>query len=142
MCKVNNSNEGGCWHWQAGTNDDGYGKFRWGKQMIGSHRASYMIFVGDIPENKIIAHKCDNPPCVNPDHLWLADIIENVQDRDRKLRTGRGEKNRHAKLKESQVMEIKKLIEQGKNNTQIAAFYPVDRSVISRIRHKKAWSFV
>jgi hypothetical protein len=101
-----------------------------------------MLFVGPIPARKIIAHSCDNPPCVNPQHLWLGDVIENVHDRDAKLRTGRGEKNRHAKLTEAKVKEIKALILEGKNNTEIGKSYDIDRSVISRIRHGRAWSFV
>jgi hypothetical protein len=132
----------GCWIWASSKNNDGYGHFRFGGKMVRAHRASYHLFRGEIPEGCVIAHKCDNPGCVNPDHLIACGQFENVQDCYVKGRTGRGEKNRHAKLKEKDVLAIKALILNGKNNTEIAKMFPIDRSVVSRIRNGRTWSFV
>jgi hypothetical protein len=69
--------QGGCWTWnRARIGKDGYGVCR-GK---GAHRVSYVLFKGPIPRGQLVRHKCDNPPCVNPDHLELGTARENAID--------------------------------------------------------------
>lgn len=70
-----------CWEWTACTNNIGYGMFRWetGK-MRTAHRVSYEMFKGIIPKGKIVCHTCDNPRCVNPDHLWVGTHQDNFDD--------------------------------------------------------------
>ena len=75
----------GCWEWIAHTDKDGYGTFNYPtgtSASIGAHRASYDYFYGDIPEGKQINHKCDNPSCVNPTHLYAGTSKDNAEDRD------------------------------------------------------------
>jgi len=71
-----------CWLWLAGTNPHGYGMFRVEPyvSMYLSHRYSYELAHGKIPDGLNVLHSCDNPPCVNPDHLFLGDQFDNMAD--------------------------------------------------------------
>lgn len=78
--------ETGCWEWIAERNRKGYGMFWHKDSMTGAHRASYELHVGEIPDALHVLHRCDNPPCVNPEHLFLGTNQDNVDDRQRKGR--------------------------------------------------------
>lgn len=76
----------GCWEWTANALKSGYGRFKLdGKQMY-AHRVAYELMVGLIPPGVKVRHKCDNPPCVNPDHLELGTHADNMRDRDERGR--------------------------------------------------------
>lgn len=76
-----------CWEWTASTNNIGYGMFRWETGIMRTaHRVSYELFKGMIPKGKIVCHTCDNPKCVNPDHLWIGTNKDNYEDMKRKGR--------------------------------------------------------
>lgn len=97
------NDETGCWEWQHATNNIGYGMFRWDRHtMRTAHRASYEIHIGNIPDGLCVCHTCDNPKCVNPEHLWLGTIQDNMTDKVKKGRNiGRtpGFKHPHATCK-------------------------------------------
>jgi hypothetical protein len=76
--KLGSPNE--CWEWQGGSYANGYGSFRLGGPNTGAHRASWILSHGDIPNGLHVCHKCDNPKCVNPAHLWLGTIRQNYDD--------------------------------------------------------------
>ena len=81
----------GCWNWTAGRFHSGYGYFgvaEWKEKR--AHRVSYRLHHGEIPEGKVICHTCDNPGCVNPEHLWLGTQKENMQDAKQKGRVSNG----------------------------------------------------
>lgn len=69
----------GCWGWRAATNRKGYGRF-YSKHTQSAHRFSWIIHKGKIPDGLFVLHKCDNPPCTNPEHLFLGTNLDNIRD--------------------------------------------------------------
>lgn len=77
------------WEWIGGRHN-GYGQIVYRGQNLGTHRVSWLLAYGPIPPGTWVLHKCDNRPCVRPDHLFLGDIVANTRDRDAKQRQARG----------------------------------------------------
>lgn len=132
----------GCWLWFASKDQKGYGKIRHGAVSLRAHRVSYELRFGKIPEGDghhgtCVLHKCDNPSCVNPDHLFLGSNLENIIDMRQKDRDSKGESRYNAKLTERDIVAIK-------NDTryqwQIAADYGINQSQVSRIKGAKRWA--
>ncbi len=99
----------GCWLWMGCCTNDGYGRFSLNKKAVFAHRASYFIHKGKIINGKNVLHKCDNPYCVNPDHLFLGTRSENMQDMILKGRQYLNLKGKcpAAKLSDDNVREIR-----------------------------------
>lgn len=136
-----------CWNWLAGCFSFGHGQFRIGG--IGgtnahAHRISYILTYGSIPDNLHVLHKCDNPKCVNPNHLFLGTNQDNVADMVRKGRQARqkGELCCTAKLKEADVLAIRRLYKSGVSQRAIAKEYGVGQQLVSLIVSKKRWSHI
>lgn len=107
--KVNVGNFDECWEWQASRNNDNYGTFRVGTKIKSSHRVCWELSYGKIPDGQQVLHRCDNPPCCNPRHLFLGLHLDNMQDRNRKGRARNlyGEEHGKSKLTEQEVKEIR-----------------------------------
>lgn len=100
--------ETGCWNW-TGKLSKGYGFIVVNKRLDGAHRASYMCFRGSIPKELLVRHMCNNPACVNPEHLELGTNQDNANDRGNAGHHCSGERNGGSKLKWNQVKEIRSL---------------------------------
>ena len=103
----------GCWRWTGAPTRCGYGVQGYNVGGITitclAHRASWVIHRGFIPKGKCVCHHCDNPICVNPDHLFLGTSRQNTADMLRKGRPKRGKQLKHTKLTEVQVLELRRL---------------------------------
>ena len=134
-----------CWPWEKGTLQ-GYGRLRIGGKVTKAHRVAYQLHYGDLDANKIICHRCDNPACVNPAHLWQGTHRENQDDAFRKRRkpTVRsiGERNPNSKLTSMDVEMVLYLIFRGYGDGEIAKRFGVTRSTIALIREGKIWHSV
>lgn len=82
----------GCWMWRAARFTTGYGNFTQGKN-VPAQRIAWLLYRGEIPPGMCVLHSCDEPACVNPDHLWLGTQADNVADRQRKNRQAIRERN-------------------------------------------------
>lgn len=82
----------GCWEWQAFRHKKGYGLTTYRRTNLAAHRLAYTIVVGPIPEGQLVCHRCDNPPCCNPAHLFLGTMVDNAQDSADKMRHFNGRK--------------------------------------------------
>lgn len=80
----------GCWHWNGSKLKFGYGRVKHFQKEYKAHRASWIIHFGKIPRGLCVLHKCDNPSCTNPKHLFLGTGLDNIQDRQRKNRQASG----------------------------------------------------
>jgi hypothetical protein len=78
--RVKNVGGEGCWEWSMSRNIYGYGIAHHLKKRIGAHRLSWTLTNGEIPEGMQVLHKCDNPPCCRPDHLFLGTPLDNIHD--------------------------------------------------------------
>lgn len=131
----------GCWLWTGRTNKKGYGQISINSKDVLAHRASWEIANGSIPEDKDVLHKCDNPPCVRPDHLFLGTDHENMLDMWKKKRhpSNKRESNGRAKLTETQVVEIRVALANGVFQEKLAQTYGVSQTTISGIKLHRLW---
>lgn len=132
----------GYWEWLGSKDRDGYGRMRIGaRQAARAHRIAWAIEHGD-PGPLLVCHKCDNPPCVRPDHLFLGTALDNNRDRKAKGRTNGspGERNGTAKLSEAQVREVFDLYGAGGfRQEDLAARFGVSKAAVQLVLSGKNW---
>lgn len=131
----------GCWIWKGSTFPSGYGQVQFNGKRVPTHRLSYLLFIGPIPDGLEICHKCDVRPCGNPAHLFVGTRTDNMQDCKAKGRlkpgVSRGEKHGAAKLTEGAVIAIR---ESGEStNAELAEWFSVSVSTIQRIKRGALW---
>lgn len=95
-----------CWLWQGALDISGYGRFWCHGNDFKSHRFAWILARGEIPDGMCVLHRCDNPQCVNPDHLFLGTNADNTRDM---LEKGRGRGGRKSRLSSVDVSRIKKM---------------------------------
>lgn len=149
-----------CWIWVRAKDGDGYGLINFAGKKRRAHRVSYTIHKGTIPKGMQVLHKCDNPSCVNPDHLVLGTAYDNVQDMIKKGRSNfgvglenidpgkgtcknPGEKNGNSFLTEEDVKLIRDLFARGQySRKELAVMFNTHRYNIGSIILRKKWKHV
>lgn len=128
-----------CWNWQGTRQWSGHGEIHYEGKTSRAHRVSYRAFKGEIPDGMAVCHSCDNPACINPDHLWLGSQAENLADMREKGRGTEGQTHPNAKLTEAAVREIRASKE---TSHALGRKYGVSHSLIVNVRQRKAWRHV
>lgn len=147
--KVDMSGE--CWLWKAAVDNCGYGWFKLCGNMQRAHRVSMMLSGTVVPDGLCVLHKCDNPPCVNPAHLFIGTRRDNAKDRNAKHRQScgaahslacSGENHGSSVLENNDVREIRSLCGSGVAHWKIADKFGVHKSLISKVNLRSAWAHV
>lgn len=137
---VDKKGENECWNWKSSKNKKGYGRIHLGMVGTTAHRFSYMINKGEIPEGMFVCHSCDNPGCVNPNHLFLGTNKDNMKDCMDKNRVAWGERTKHSKLNNEQVLEIIDLYKTNRyTEKELGLMFGVSFSNIYQIIEGKTW---
>lgn len=135
--------ESGCMEWTRSTNNKGYGYLRICNKAKLAHRISYERSVGPIPDDTCVLHRCDNPICINPNHLFLGTRKDNWDDCVRKgrnrSRDSHGENNTRCKLTEAQVLMIR---DDKRIARIVAAELNVEMSTVQKIRSRTTWKHI
>lgn len=133
----------GCWIWTAHRSRTGYGKFLLDGKATTATRFCWELHNGGIPAGLFVLHKCDNPPCVNPTHLFLGSLSDNMQDSSRKGRIVNGEHHHSAKLTPTIVRSIRKAFRPGKTNiAALARHHGISTTAMYRVIIKRTWKHV
>ncbi len=143
--KLSSSNQNGCILWNGSKMQNGYGEIFFYKRRRYAHRVCYEIHKGSIPKGMYICHKCDNRLCVNIEHLFLGTPTQNAHDMIQKNRHNweamiRGTREKIAKLKDYDVINVKKLLLAGISRRAIAKKYSVCKGTIDNVFYYKLTS--
>jgi len=136
--KVDKRGTDECWEWEAGkVGGTGYGKVKIEGKTYRAHRVSWELFFGPIPKNMMVLHKCNNPSCVNPYHLYLGDGIDNAVDRAEAGHTRGGAPVGQATgyvLYDEDIERIHILLQRNVKQVDIARMFAISQAHVSRIK--------
>jgi len=140
---IDQTNLSGCWTWTGSMAGSGYGAINYNNKKLAAHRVAYQIYKGD-PGDLFVLHKCDNPICVNPEHLFLGTNLDNAKDRQAKGRcyAAKGIKNSNAKLSVDDILKIRELATLGVSYSEIGRRFGISHNQASLIHKRKAWSHI
>jgi hypothetical protein len=129
----------GCWNW-TGAKRHGYGAIRVDGKTLGAHAVAFMVYRGPIKKREHVCHRCDNPACINPDHLFTGSPADNVADKVAKGRQSRqkGVDAARVKLTEADVRDIRDAT--GIPLREIGRRFGVSHVQVLRIRSGQSWS--
>jgi hypothetical protein len=130
---------GDCWIWQRSTNGGTYGKLKFNGKTYSTHRMSYTLFKGEIPEKMWVCHSCDVMRCINPDHLFIGTASDNANDallKNRRYQNSR-ESNHFSKLSSIQVEEVKLLKNDGFTYERLSRIFKISVTQLVRIVKNK-----
>ena len=131
----------GCWEWTGKLGHNGYGVFGYKYKTYRSHRFSWKMFKGEIPEKMYVLHKCDNRKCVNPEHLFLGTQLDNMRDMWNKKRNYDqcGENSHRSKFKQKDIDIIRYLDKNGIPQKKLAFMFRTREKYISNIVRYNVW---
>lgn len=145
LMRVEKGGSSKCWPWTGSRLKVGW-HGQWRNQagaIEPTHRAAWRLFVGEIPDGLFVLHKCDNPICCNPGHLFLGTQSDNMKDMWAKKRarpqTRRGQDHPLAKLTDEEVLEIR---ESTASVVELAAKYRVTRTTITDVQRRRIWTHI
>jgi hypothetical protein len=136
---INIDNKTECWNWVK-YKQEGYGYIGFNKSIHLTHRVSYFIFIGPFDEKLKVCHRCDNPSCINPQHLFIGTQKDNVQDCiikkrfNRQINIKKGEQNPACRISDAMVSEVFNKLKSGIKQCLIAKEYGIGDSSVSRIK--------
>jgi hypothetical protein len=148
------ANSDGCWLWTGAQNKRGYGIFRAHRKNLYAHRVAFALTERPVTSAVLVCHRCDNPPCCNPAHLFAGTPADNTADMvakgrqikgDRQVfrmhpeRAPRGERNAHAKLTWENVREIRRLHAIGVQGRTMTRMFGVNDSTVSKVIRGTSW---
>jgi hypothetical protein len=133
---------GDCWLWLGKVDKDGYGVFYANGGDFRAHRVAYEFAFDVAPGDHFVCHRCDNPKCVRPEHLFLGTSQENTADRHAKRRDARGHRVGVAKLTHDDVVQIKAALRAGETQCDLAKRFGVRQTNISMIATGQTWRHV
>lgn len=129
----------GCWKWRGSKDAQGYGQLSFGKMPIKASRASYLLFCGELKPRRCVLHKCDNPECTNPKHLFLGSKHDNLRDAAEKGRMPRGERHHNSKLT---AAKIRKILASKDLQKTIAQRFGIHPGTVSQIKRGLRWKHI
>lgn len=129
----------GCMEWAGATKDSGYGIFTEHYHQRAAHRLAYALAHGEVPAGKWVLHSCDNPPCCNPDDLYLGDHDQNMDDMVARKRSRKGERHHAGKMTNEKVAALRAAYADGASPAQLAHQYDIAVSMSLRIATGRAW---
>jgi len=144
MLKFKVDEKTGCWIWKGKLDDDGYGNVKINQVTYKAHRISFMLLKGIIKnQHSYVCHTCDNPPCINPKHLFLGTARDNAQDRQNKGRTVlpdvKGENHPNSRLTENDIRNIRT---SGLSNEKLSKIYKLKNKYVQQIKNHERWTNV
>jgi DNA-binding transcriptional regulator YiaG len=132
-----------CWNWEAARAKNGYGRFMLNGRNRLAHVIAYELARGPIPSGLYVLHRCDNPPCVRPDHLFLGTLSDNTQDC---LAKGRWKANPRAgsrcHLAKLDEEKVKLILESADSTKAVVRRFGISRAVVNSIRRGESWKHV
>ncbi len=131
-----------CWFWTGKRQWRGYGLLWFCRRDWRAHRLAYTLAVGEIPDGLYVLHACDNRLCCNPEHLYVGDHTQNMDDMLARGRSAAGERHQAAKLRAADIPHIRTLRESGLSTSQLAPMFGVHQRTIQRIVERKLWQCV
>lgn len=139
LAKISVNEETNCWEWMGTRNGNGYGILQVSGKTLRVSRVAFEVFHNKCLGSLYACHKCDNPPCINPDHLFAGTHQQNLADSSHKFRMHFGEEHGMAKLKNEDVLEIRASPLSGR---KMAEKFNVSEGCVSVIRSRKAWPHI
>ena len=135
----------GCWEWQGSHNTRNgvatYGTLESGGRTVGAHRLSWEIHHGAVPAGRCVLHRCDNPSCVNPGHLWLGSHADNMRDMKEKGRAAHVPPP-NARLTRDQVRDIRRRLAVGDSQRRIAKDFGIHQPAVAHIKSGRNWGWL
>ncbi len=144
--KVDKREPDECWPWKAGKNNQGYGRYRvsTSKLVIASRFALSLALGRELVRTEDACHRCDNPSCVNPAHLFLGSRLDNIRDMLNKGRNAqpKGERHNKARLTDASVLEMRRLYAEGVSGPRLAVLFGVAQTTANRVVSRQLWRHI